>query len=287
MNNKKYYSAVAGMFIFSAFFALTGLALAQYDYSGGTADVRVDATARTGVNADGSAEITQNNETDLDFVKSGADASGSSGAGVSDPGEPRSTEVNAASGGDGDDSKSMEIELDSLRPVLVDKASPVVIRAVEVRGWDAETKQEFLGAVKEYAQLQSGQDLENFAKGILLEDENVDSIAIDEEGVQVAYRMPAKFLGIFNSSLIVRVEVDSESVVTAHYPWMRFFFSEPVGALEIEEAVRVEVEEDGRLENVLGLENAFQRKSRMLRVISNVSKAMHETAKSIIQNIRA
>src|SRR3989344_2171914 len=69
-----------------------------------------------------------------------------------------------------------------------ERGNDVSVQAVEIRGWDATQKQEFLATVKVHAQVQSGQDLENFATGVLLRDENVDEVEGSEERVEVSYR---------------------------------------------------------------------------------------------------
>ena len=85
------------------------------------------------------------------------------------------------------------------------QGNAVSVSAVEVRGWDPKQKQEFLATVKAHAQVRSEQDLENFATGILLKDENVEEISSDEDSVEVRYRVPAKFLGLFETSIPVIV----------------------------------------------------------------------------------
>src|SRR3989344_6467360 len=73
--------------------------------------------------------------------------------------------------------------------------------AREIRGWDENEKTEFLATVKAHAQLKSSQDLDNFAKGVMIEDENVDAVAAGEESVEVRYKLPARFLGVFGTEI--------------------------------------------------------------------------------------
>ncbi|MCB9810946.1 MAG: hypothetical protein H6779_05095 [Candidatus Nomurabacteria bacterium] len=107
-------------------------------------------------------------------------------------------------------------------------ASMVSVSAKEIRGWDPEEKREFLTTVKTHAEVKSNQDLENFAKGVMVEDEEVEDIEVTEKSVSVKYNVPAKFLGLFKS------EIEQETTVTfgdgehgkvkVRYPWHRIFF---------------------------------------------------------------
>src|SRR3989344_887226 len=100
-------------------------------------------------------------------------------------------------------------------------------KAKNVDGWSADQKEQFLLNVKSYAEVRSGQDLENFATGILLRDQNVQSAeATSDNHVVVKYKMPAKFLGIFSTEINTTADVlldDSvqgnvRKEVTVRYP---------------------------------------------------------------------
>ena len=77
----------------------------------------------------------------------------------------------------------------------------VSVAAKYMRGLDSDAKAKFLLTVKSSAELRSGQDLDNFAKGVLLKDENVKEVEAKDNHVSVTYKMPAKFLGIFVTDL--------------------------------------------------------------------------------------
>jgi len=156
--------------------------------------------------------------------------------------------------------------------------------AVEVRGWDATTKKEFLAGVKAHAQVQSNQDLEDFAKGILIEDENVTGVEANESEVTVHYRVPAKFLGIFSSGLPASVTVEARGEgaetnnmserVKVKFPWHRIFFS-------VDESVRVETlqqivlaEVQGEVETTTSFE--VRQQARLFQLLSNVLKRVRD-----------
>lgn len=117
------------------------------------------------------------------------------------------------------------------------RGNAVSVTAVEVRGWDAAQKQEFLAAVKTHAAVQSEQDLKNFAMGVLVKNDHVAEVASNEQEVRVVYRVPARFLGIFETTLPATVTVAAASEdslqatfrerVQVHFPWLRVFFSVP------------------------------------------------------------
>ena len=161
------------------------------------------------------------------------------------------------------------------------QGNAVSVSAVEVRGWDPKQKQEFLATVKTHAEVRSEQDLENFAKGVLVQDENVEDVAIGEEGVQIRYRMPAKFLGIFNASLAVRTEVDAEGRVKVRFPWFGFLYAKSVSAAELETEVSAALPEVG--DEVLV---SFEAQAQTVTTVSNVLKTKHDTVKNSINNVR-
>ena len=175
----------------------------------------------------------------------------------------------------------------------------ISVNAVEVRGWDPKMKEEFLLTVKEHAELKSGQDLENFARGVLVKDENVENVAIGEEGVQISYRQPAKFLGIFSSSLVMRAEADKEGRVKVRFPWYGFLFRKHVSAIDVQvdaekevtsikQTMQTQVKEgasDQELE-AIRLQETMNRQSRILQTLSNIMKASHDTAMSVIRNMK-
>ena len=150
--------------------------------------------------------------------------------------------------------------------------------AREIDGWNDEEKKNFLQAVKEYAQVKSEQELENFAKGVLLEDNNVQSIEVSEEKVDLAYEMPARFLGIFNASLVARAEVRREGIVKVTFPWYSFLFKKLVVVRDIESEAEANVPEIG--DEVLV---SFETRARVIRTLHTIMKTKHDTAKKLYE----
>ncbi|HEY4499170.1 MAG TPA: hypothetical protein VJH94_03855 [Candidatus Paceibacterota bacterium] len=170
-----------------------------------------------------------------------------------------------------------------------ERGNDVSVQAVEIRGWDTTQKQEFLATVKTHAQVRSEQDLENFAKGILVKDENVEEISSDEDSVEVRYRVPAKFLGLIDTTLpvtVVAAKAQGElgGGVQVHFPWYSFLFgvpdvvSETTLESDVATAVGADLDVDGSLD--------VAATARLYNAISNVLKTKHDTAKNSIGNIR-
>src|SRR3989344_1081258 len=156
----------------------------------------------------------------------------------------------------------------------------VSIEAREIRGWDEKKKSDFLETVKEHAEVKSKQELENFAKGVLLEDENIKSVKADEESVRVEYEMPARFLGIFNTSLVARTEVANDGSGKVDYPWHSFLFKKLVSANDIKSEAEENVPEID--DEVLVL---FQMQAKTIKMLSNIMKKINSTNRSSVNNI--
>ncbi|MEX1027322.1 MAG: hypothetical protein WD049_04845 [Candidatus Paceibacterota bacterium] len=157
---------------------------------------------------------------------------------------------------------------------------PIAAKAVELRGWDLDKKEAFLGEVKSHAQLQSGEDLENFARGVLLENEDVEEIEFTDEGLEVRSRTPARLFGVFSASLTVTTRVTREGDVEASLPWYSFLFSKSMDTDEVEEALAQELagvaEESERADTEL--RNEFQVAARALEGAISVIATKRDTS---------
>lgn len=63
-------------------------------------------------------------------------------------------------------------------------------------------------------------------------DDRVDEVASDDNSIDVRYRVNGKFLGIFNATLPVVVEVDNDGSLEVDYPWYAFLYSSRPADLE-------------------------------------------------------
>ncbi|TSC85589.1 MAG: hypothetical protein G01um10148_975 [Parcubacteria group bacterium Gr01-1014_8] len=197
------------------------------------------------------------------------------------------TAMTAEKGGreDDDDSGQEKDKDDSPDPMK----GGVHVAAGDVDGLTEDEKEAFLARVKTHAQVKSGQDLENFAKGILIKDDNVEELSSDEDSVEVRYRVPAKFLGLFETTLPIEVVAEKAQGelgggVKVKFPWFRFLFGIPddVSQSSLETSVGAAVIGDLDRDGVLDVALT----ARLYNAISNILKTKHDTAKNSIGNIR-
>jgi hypothetical protein len=114
----------------------------------------------------------------------------------------------------------------------------ISVAARDVDGLTEEEKTAFLARVKAHAQVKSEQDLENFAKGVLLRDENVEDVEYSDEEITVAYKGKGKLLGFIPVGFTHRITVDTDAPaaekVKVHFPWYSFLLKTGLNADEIE-----------------------------------------------------
>lgn len=159
--------------------------------------------------------------------------------------------------------------------------STIYIKAVEVRGWDSKQKEEFLANVKTEAEVRSDQDLENFARGILLKDDNVVSVSIEEEETRLTYKLPAYLFGTFDSSLKTHVRAHTRGEIKVRYPWYGFLYKKLVSPDELLveiEATLPEVNDEVVVNSEL--------RAVVLQNLTNVLRTRHDVAMSIVANVR-
>jgi len=209
---------------------------------------------------------------------------GESAAGT--PGKPKYEDIEAFE----DDASDEEDEKDDTEDIDIDveelEGNAVSVSAVEVRGWDPKDKQEFLATIKTHAQVRSGQDLENFAKGVLLEDENMEEISLNFEKITFKYRSSGKLFGFIPLSFTQRVELDAEGddvgQVKVKMPWFSFLVKEDVSSEDIEGEAEASISENlGNNQNW-----DFGGQAEILSLVSNVLKTKHDTVKNSINNVR-
>ena len=166
------------------------------------------------------------------------------------------------------------------------QGNAVSVSAVEVRGWDPKQKQEFLATVKAHAQVRSEQDLENFAKGVLLENENMEEISLNFEKITMEHRSSGKLFGFIPISFTQRVELEAEGGdagrVKVKMPWFSFLLKADVPAEDIETEAEASISANlGNNENW-----DFGGQAEIIATISNVLKTRHDTVKNSVGNIR-
>ena len=160
----------------------------------------------------------------------------------------------------------------------------VSVAAGDINGLTEEEKSQFLAQVKLHAQIQSEQDLENFAKGVLLENENMEQISLNFEKISLTHRVKGKLLGFIPISFSQKVEVDTkgdDAGVKVKMPWFTFLMSSEIKASELE----TELAEGKDHKDWIEVQS-FSAQAETISTISNVLKTKHDTAKNSIGNVR-
>ncbi len=162
----------------------------------------------------------------------------------------------------------------------------VEVKAKAVKDLTPQEKRDFLLTVKDHAQLQSGQDLELFAKGVIAADANVKEVAADDSHVELSYKMPAKFLGLFRTELNAHTDVEFDEKatgngpkeVTVRFPWYRMFYSldSDVRSSVLKTAIEASVNSEVGNGNATTTASVSARNGQVIQLISN-----------ILRNIRA
>ena len=75
-------------------------------------------------------------------------------------------------------------------------------------------------------------DVKAYSQLVLSERPNVKSVTVDDSSVTVSYKQPAKFLGLFSTSINAEVVVDENSQVEVSTPWYGFLFSKKTDSIK-------------------------------------------------------
>lgn len=141
--------------------------------------------------------------------------------------------------------------------------STIRVDARTVRGWDADEKQAFMLTLKTALQVQTNQELEHFAQGVLLTHDNVSEVEIDDSEVKIKSHRPARLFGLVGSSLAMTVSASEDAQVKVKFPWYRFLFNvEGKGAAEIEQSL------DARMSAFARSENQIRNRAYLLELLS-------------------
>jgi len=287
--------------------AVMALALAEIDYEDGArGQDGEDGKTGTVRESEATIEIININDIGSDIlIKTNTGSQKSNGGSLSTDDAEVEVELeiesgledNDNNGDDSDDDDRLEIKTRAT-------GTGLVIREVEVRGWDDEKKREHLETVKSIVEVKTGEDLERFAQGVLLKDENIKEVEVENDGdVSFEYRQKVKLLGFI--SLLMTEDVDVEGVETGEmkvkvkFPWWHVFAKKLVRAEELEGELQNEIEkialsgQDGEgisspesTGSSQGVRTLLQQHVRVFTIISNMLKIKHDTVKNSINNIR-
>jgi hypothetical protein len=153
---------------------------------------------------------------------------------------------------------------------------------VTVRGWDPKKKEVIVGP----EQVNTTEQLADYAAALSLADDRIRAMDSDATaGNLVRYRSEGTLLWVkrvnFDITATVRPPAEGEKYgrVKVRFPWYSFLIRRGVKAADIEADVSKEL-------TAHELTHVIQRQAQMFNTLSNILKAHHDAAKSIIQNIR-
>lgn len=173
------------------------------------------------------------------------------------------------------------------------KPKEIVVVGSKVRGWDPVKKEEIRGVAPQRTdEVHNETDLAFLATRLFIENEDVptEDISLNFEKITWAYRQEAKLLGLFPLSLRHELEVDTRADsygrIKVRFPWWHVFVSKPVSDVEIVALYDAEVQSLGGGNIMDDPETPLlQRQAQTLQTLSNVSKALHDTAMAIIRKL--
>ena len=140
--------------------------------------------------------------------------------------------------------------LQTAGPVTGWPAGGVFVASGDVNGLTAEQKQAFLATVKTWAEVQSEQDLQNFAVGVMMQEaQPAESLSLNYEKIKFTYNMPAKWLGIIPASYKAEVSIDKGDNenwdfgrVKVKFPWYSFLMRKGTSMKELTQVLQQEAE---------------------------------------------
>ncbi len=143
---------------------------------------------------------------------------------------------------------------------------------VNVRGWEADKKEEIKGKIKE--------ETDN--------NPEISSVDLSEDEVNLNYMAPAKFLGFIPTNVNLNVSADSQGRVKVKFPWYRFLLTTDFGNIGQETEVNFKHIYQNNQTNLefLKTQDSTVRQLGMFQIISNVLKARHDASQQSISNIK-
>lgn len=192
----------------------------------------------------------------------------------------------------------------------VEKGESISVDGDLVRGWDPEKKKEVMAEKKAFAEMRSGQDLEHFAAGILLDDDAIREVKVTEDLLEVESDEKGKLFWFIPVTLTSRVVVkltpsdggEDGASVSVRFPWWSMFVKKTYSADDMERELRGALsafawekvdnsEAPVPSESVADTTGTFDPTkwgtlARTLGLVSNIMKTKHDTVKNSISNVR-
>lgn len=94
--------------------------------------------------------------------------------------------------------------------------------------------------------IKTDDDLKAYNSVVIETNPNISTISSDDGSVEITYRHPAKFLGIWRTSLNATARVENNERVSIQLPWYSFLFS--TGKGDVEKTINVNLENDAMVQ---------------------------------------
>lgn len=237
---------------------------------------------------------TVSNASKSELIKNLSSSSLTSGVYVK-LGDIKGESENSASTSSGSESKSgnVEFEWKVEKGEKANKPKEIIVVGSKVRGWDPKTKEEILSvAPTNVSEVETDEDLVFFITANTLEVEVVEEVSLNYGKIKISAAIPAKLFGLVPTSIATTLVIERDSTsnsygrVKVQFPWWHVLTKKVIGDKAIQSLYDAEIEKAGEIV-VSSPEDSQQEMAQQFQILSNVMKTMHETAKSIIQNIRA
>lgn len=94
--------------------------------------------------------------------------------------------------------------------------------------------------------IKTDDDLKAYNSVVIETNPNISTISAGDGSVEITYRHPAKFLGIWRTSLSATARVENNERVSIQLPWYSFLFS--TGKGDVEKTINVNLENDAMVQ---------------------------------------
>ncbi|MDO8466672.1 MAG: hypothetical protein Q7S83_00860 [bacterium] len=259
------YSAAAGAVVLFAMPILVGATSVipvQYelrDSSSDSVDLKVESSVIVDVNRDGLPDLqTVGGRAELDKFNSGTGGDAPSAINTSHS----NIKNMISSDNDPNDPQGSP----RLLPTVNKKTAKVT-----VRGWDAEKKEAIMG-------------MEANVKATVEADENISSITIAPDKIEMAYRRPAKLFGFIPVAYQHAFTVDEKGNVAQGHPWWLMFAKDDADNFGSD--VKYIFQNNQTDLVFIKMQTIMQQQMQRFSALSNVMKSRHEAAMNSIRNMK-
>jgi hypothetical protein len=137
------------------------------------------------------------------------------------------------------------------------------------------------------AAIKTNDDLTAYNNLVVQDRPAVRSVNAQSDGsVSVGYSQPARFLGIFSTTLTGQVNVDAQGNVTVHMPWYAFLFSKDTTAMQTAATTAV-VQSGAQFGGQMSTQAMVQNQAEEINAISAAVQAESQASASADMNASA